>query len=191
MHEADAAGQAVAGRLVNQIDALALQLGQVTLDVVGLKSHVMQPALPFQETGDSSALAHRLQQLQLAVTEMEKGSANALVFHNFVSRSLKAEDPAVEGGGIVNARDDYPYVVNTLDQVAASNSGAPYSLLQEHGWIELYTRLDGQSYNSSAGFARTGVGHCSHLVHQPRFSIFGTCVPAALRRNLAPLTSAR
>lgn len=116
MHEADAAGEAVASLLVDKLNPIPLEPVEVALDVVGLEADVMKATLLFEEVGYAGAFADWLQQFELAAAELQERGADTLLLHHTVNRRLQSEDALVKAVGVVDAGDDDADVVNALDQ---------------------------------------------------------------------------
>src|SRR3990172_4677858 len=107
VQEADAAGDADACLLVDHLDALELQGGEVAFDVVGLKADVVEAlALAVEVAGDAVICDDGLEELDLAIAHCEESGLHALLLDCLELVDGEAEGIAPEAHGVVDIADD-------------------------------------------------------------------------------------
>src|SRR5438067_13658319 len=98
MQEADAAGDADARLLVDDLDLPSLQRREIVVDAINLEADVMEPFAALVEiAGDAGIRDDRLQQLDLAVAEGQQRRPDALLGDDLLLAYGKAERGAIEG----------------------------------------------------------------------------------------------
>ena len=120
VQEADAAGDADARLLVDQLRAARLQRGQVAVDVIDLEADVVQAlALALEIARDAGVRHDGLQQLDLAVAERQERRLHALLLDRLQLVHVQAERVAVEAHRLVHVAHDDADVVDFLDHAAS------------------------------------------------------------------------
>src|SRR5438552_8076112 len=97
MEKADAAGDADARLLVDDLDLPSLQRREIVVYAVDLKADVVEPFAPLVEiASDAGIRDDRLEQLDLAVTERQQRRTDALLGDDLLLAHGKAERVAIE-----------------------------------------------------------------------------------------------